>query len=55
MEKETKIIQDKRQTRATIPQEFVDELKITKSEIMIWKIKNMNLIGMLKRNREVKK
>lgn len=46
--KTTKIVQDK-QTRATIPKEFVDELKITKEDSMEWEVKNKKLKGELKR------
>jgi antitoxin component of MazEF toxin-antitoxin module len=49
MKKETKITQDKTQTRATIPRQFVDELNITKEDRIEWEIKNKKLKGELKR------
>ena len=45
----TKIVQDK-QTRATIPQKLVDEMKITNKDKMEWEIKNKKLKGELKKN-----
>jgi len=47
MKKQTKIVQDK-QTRATIPKEFVDELEITNKDSMEWEVKNKKLKGELK-------
>lgn len=50
MKKQTKITQDKTQTRATIPKEFVDEHKITKKDSMEWGSENGKLKGELKKN-----
>ena len=49
MKKQTKITQDKTQTRATVPKEFVDELKIKKEDSMEWEIKDKKLKGELKK------
>jgi len=49
MKRKTKVTQDKTQTRATIPKQFVDELKITKKDEVEWEIKNRKLKGELKR------
>lgn len=46
---ETKVTQDKTQTRATIPKQFVEEHKITKEDIIAWESKNGKLKGELKR------
>ena len=48
--KQTKITQDKTQTRATIPKKFVEEMKITKEDKMQWEIKNKKLKGELVKN-----
>ena len=48
--KTTKITQDKTQTRATIPKQFVDALDITKEDKMEWEIKNKKLKGELVKN-----
>ena len=48
--KETKITQDKTQTRATIPQEFVDKHKVTKEDEMEWDDAEGKLKGELKKN-----
>ena len=47
MKKKTTIIQDKKQTRSTIPQEFVDKLKITKKNKIEWELKGKKLRGKL--------
>jgi len=49
MKKETKVTQDKTQTRSTIPKQFVEELKITKDDSIEWEVKNKKLKGELKR------
>lgn len=49
MKKETKITQDKTQTRATVPKEFVDEFKVTKEDKIEWDNKSGKLKGELKR------
>jgi hypothetical protein len=49
MKKQTKLTKDKRQTRTTIPQEFVDEFKITGKEKIEWDNSNKKLKGELKR------
>lgn len=46
----TKITQDDRQTRATIPRHFVTELDIQKGDEMEWEIKEKKLKGELKQN-----
>ena len=48
--KETKITQDKTQTRATIPKELVDKHKVTGEDSMEWGDKNGKLKGVLKKN-----
>ena len=50
MKKQTNITQDKKQTRATIPKEFVEELEITKKDKMEWEVKKKKLKGELKKN-----
>jgi len=50
MKKETKIIKDKKQTRTTIPKEFVDDLKIKSGDKMEWEVKNKKLKGELKKD-----
>jgi len=47
--KETKITQDKTQTRATIPKKFVEEHKVTKEHSIEWESKNGKLKGELKK------
>jgi len=47
MKKTTSIIQDKKQTRTTIPQEFVDKLKINKKDKMEWDLESNKLKGNL--------
>ena len=37
MKKETKVTQDSKQTRSTIPQKFVDEFKVTNKDKVEWK------------------
>ncbi|KKN40769.1 hypothetical protein LCGC14_0729850 [marine sediment metagenome] len=50
MKKQTKITQDKTQTRSTIPKEFVDKHKVTKKDSMEWESKEGKLKGELKKN-----
>ena len=50
MKKQTKITQDKKQTRATIPKEFVEKHKITKKDKMEWDDKKGKLKGELKKD-----
>ena len=47
MKKQTKITQDKKQTRSTIPKEFVEEYKITKENKIEWESRRNKLIGRL--------
>ncbi len=49
MKKQTKITQDKTQTRSTIPSEFVKEHKVTKEDSIEWESKNGKLKGELKK------
>ena len=49
MKKTTKIIKDKKQTRATIPAEFVDDVEIKKGDEMEWQVKDKKLKGELKK------
>ncbi len=49
MKKQTKITQDKTQTRATIPKVHVDKFKITKKDKMEWDDKTGKLKGELKK------
>ncbi len=49
MKKETKITQDKTQTRATIPKVFVDEFEVTKDHKIEWDNKGGKLKGELKK------
>lgn len=48
--KETKVTQDKTQTRSTIPKEFVEEFKVTKKDSMQWKTEEGKLKGELIKN-----
>ena len=50
MEKETKITQDKTQTRSTIPKKFVDEFEVTKKDKIVWNNKKGKLKGELKKH-----
>lgn len=50
MKKQTRITQDAKQTRSTIPKEFVDELAITKEDNVEWAVKDKKLKGELKKN-----
>jgi len=50
MKKQTKIIKDKKQTRTTIPKEFVDEVGVKSGDKMEWEVKNKKLKGELKKN-----
>ena len=50
--KETKITQDDRQTRATIPKVFVKEFGITKEDKMEWESSEGKLKGSLKKKEE---
>lgn len=50
MKKQTKITQDKTQTRSTIPKIFVDEFKVTKKDQIEWDNKDGKLKGELKKN-----
>lgn len=54
MTKKTKITQDDRQTRATIPSEFVAELDIKKGDEMGWEIKSKKLKGELIKNEDAR-
>lgn len=47
--KATKITQDKTQTRATIPKEFVDKHKVTGEDSMEWDDSKGKLKGELKK------
>ncbi len=46
--KKTKIVQDK-QTRATIPKEYVDKHKVTNKDSMEWDDEDGKLKGVLKK------
>jgi bifunctional DNA-binding transcriptional regulator/antitoxin component of YhaV-PrlF toxin-antitoxin module len=48
MKKQTKVTQDKTQTRATIPKEFVEKFKVTKKDKVEWDDKSGKLKGELK-------
>ncbi len=48
MKKQTKITQDKTQTRSTIPKVFVDEFEVTKENQIEWDNKGGKLRGELK-------
>jgi len=48
--KKTKITQDKTQTRATIPKEFVDKHKVTREDSIEWDDDKGKLKGVLKKN-----
>lgn len=50
MKKQTKITQDKTQTRSTIPKEFVNKHKITKKDSIEWDDEDGKLKGELKKN-----
>lgn len=47
MKKQMNIIKDMKQTRVTIPKEFVDELNITRNDKVEWEIKENKLKGKL--------
>ncbi len=49
MKKSTKITQDKKQTRSTIPKEFVDKFEITKKDEVEWDDSKGKLKGELKK------
>jgi hypothetical protein len=49
MKKQTKITQDKTQTRSTIPQAFVDEFEVTNDNSIEWNNRNGKLKGELKK------
>ena len=49
MKKQTKITQDKTQTRSTIPAEFVKKFKVTKKHKIEWDDKEGKLKGELKK------
>ena len=48
MKKQTKITQDKTQTRATIPKVFVDKFKVKKEDEIEWSDDKNKLKGELK-------
>ena len=50
--KETKITQDKSQTRSTIPKVFVDKHKVTSKDSMEWDDKDGKLKGVLKNDKK---
>ena len=50
MKKQTKITQDKTQTRSTIPKVFVEEFEVTKDHKIEWDNKNGKLKGELKKD-----
>lgn len=47
MKKQTKITQDKTQTRSTIPKHFVKEFEVTKKDSIEWDNKGKKLKGKL--------
>lgn len=50
MKKQTKITQDKTQTRSTIPKVFVDEFEVTRDNKIEWDNKDGKLKGELKQD-----
>jgi len=50
MKKQTKITQDKTQTRSTIPAAFVEEFEVTKDHKIEWDNEDGKLKGELKQN-----
>jgi len=50
VKKETKITQDKTQTRSTIPSVFVKKHEVTKVDTIEWSDENGKLKGELKKN-----
>ena len=52
MKKQTKVTQDKTQTRATIPKVFVDEFEVAGSHNIEWDNKGGKLKGELKKDGE---
>lgn len=50
MKKQTKIIKDKKQTRTTIPKQFVDEAEVKTGDMMEWEIKKGKLKGEVKKS-----
>ncbi len=50
MKKQTNIIKDKKQTRTTIPKEFVDKHDVKSGDKMEWDDKTGKLKGELKKN-----
>ncbi len=54
MNKTTNIIKDQKQTRTTIPKEFVDKFKVTKQDSMEWSDEKGKLKGELKKDEKSK-
>lgn len=50
MEKQTKIIKDKKQTRTTIPAELVKKANVKTGDIAEWEYKNGKLKAEVKKN-----
>ena len=50
MKKQTKIIKDKKQTRTTIPAEFVKEANVETGHIAEWELKNGKLKAEVKKH-----
>lgn len=50
MKKQTKVIKDQKQTRTTIPAEFVKKAKVETGDMIEWEIKDKKLKGELKKN-----
>lgn len=48
--KQTKITQDKTQTRSTIPKKFVEEFEVTKKDKVEWSNSKGKLKGELKKD-----
>ena len=49
---ETKITQDKTQTRSTIPKKMVEKHNVTKKDSIVWNDKGGKLKGVLKTHKE---
>lgn len=49
---ETKITQDKTQTRSTIPKQMVDKHNVTKKDSIVWNDRGGKLKGTLKSHKE---
>ena len=50
--KQTKITQDKTQTRSTIPKKYVDEFEVTNKDSMKWDKKKGKLVAELMKEKK---